>query len=80
MIEKATPSDLLDEWDNQIEDFDYTEQQALVELGILPEDYERADYVRMNQILQAKAPKDRPMDAFKYMESLRNTPRKKGGK
>ncbi|MFT9039464.1 hypothetical protein [Schleiferilactobacillus harbinensis] len=70
----------MDAWDEQIEDFDYAERQALVELGILPEEFERASSKRMNEILQARAPKDRPMDAFKYMQSQRNTPRKKGGK
>lgn len=54
----------------------------MVYLHILPEEYEKSDYVRMNEVLQAKAKKDRPVDAFTFMQSQRDKPRKfqKGGK
>lgn len=50
------------ELQQQLDDMDYTEQQALVNLHILPSDYEQQDFFRMNQVLLALAPEDRPQD------------------
>ncbi|WP_125767321.1 hypothetical protein [Lapidilactobacillus wuchangensis] len=58
-----------------IEDADYLEQQALVDFGILPEDFEKSDHIRMNEILSAKPKDKRAVDAFEFMNSLR-----KGGR
>ncbi len=55
-----------------IEDFDYNEQQAMVNFGIMPDVYEEAGAQRMNQIMQARAKKDRPVDAFTWMQSLKS--------
>lgn len=60
-----------------LEDFDYSEQQAMVNFGVMPDVYEAADARRMNEILQARAQKDRPMNGFDFMNTIG---RKRGGK
>ncbi|ANZ70376.1 hypothetical protein [Pediococcus claussenii] len=63
-----------------IEDFDYNEQQAFVQMGVLPEDYENQDYFRMTQVLTARSPDDRPEDPMEMLKRLGIAPTKIGGK
>lgn len=56
--------------DNMLQDFDYNEQQALIQLHMTPETYESIDYYRMNELLQAKSEKERAQDAFAWMRSF----------
>ncbi|MCI1985324.1 MAG: hypothetical protein LKJ69_01500 [Lactobacillus sp.] len=72
-----TPYQYLDELDGMIEDFDYNEQQAMTNFGIMPDVYEAAGYKRMNELMQARPRDKRPVDAFEWMDSLG---RKSGGK
>lgn len=45
-----------------VEDMDYAEQQALINLHMTPEVYEQQDYYRFNEILLAKSRDDREQD------------------
>lgn len=45
-----------------LEDLRYAEKQALMELHIEPETYERQNYYRFNEILLAKSREDREQD------------------
>lgn len=56
--------------DNMLQDFDYNEQQALIQLHMTPETFEAIDYYRLSELLQAKSEKDRAQDAFSWMRSF----------
>lgn len=53
-----------------IEDFDYQTQQALTELHIMPDEFDNADYYRMNEVLSAKSPDKRQVDPEAWLKSL----------
>lgn len=53
-----------------LQDFDYNEQQALIQLHMTPETFEAIDYYRLSELLQAKSEKDRAQDAFSWMRSF----------
>jgi hypothetical protein len=53
---------------NKIEQFDYTEKQALIFLHWNLDDYEEADYYRLNEVLSAKEEKDRPIDPLSLLK------------
>lgn len=49
-------------WENTIEDLHYAEKQALINLHMTPEVYERQNYYRFNKILLAQGEEDREVD------------------
>lgn len=49
---------------------DYTEQQALINLHILPAEYEAQDFFRMNEVLSALPPEKRVKDPADLMKEL----------
>lgn len=63
-----------------IEDLDYTEQQAFVQNGILPSDYEKEDYFRLMEVLGARSRDDRPQDPGVALRQLGIGYDKTGGK
>lgn len=68
--------DACDQWNDMLEDFDYSMQQAVVNLHIAPNDLDNYDYYRWLEIMNAKAKEDRPIDFSKMMEASRNKKRK----
>ncbi|MCX2455621.1 hypothetical protein OQZ59_06265 [Lacticaseibacillus nasuensis] len=68
--EKATRSERIYAYENMVEDFDYNEQQALVDLHILPADFEDMDYYRTNEVLSAKPRDKRAVDPEAWLKSL----------
>ena len=53
-----------------IEDLDYNKQQALLELHILPADYDSQDYYDLLDVLKARPREDRPVDPLDWLQSL----------
>ena len=49
-------------WENTMEDLHYAEKQALINLHMEPEVYERQDYYHFNEILLASGEEDREVD------------------
>ncbi len=55
------------ELENIIQDLDLAEKQALINLGWTIDEYEDADYYRLNEILSAKEPQDRVVDPMSFL-------------
>lgn len=53
-----------------MQDMDYNAKQALINLHVMPEDYDEADYFRMNEVLSALPRKDRIQDPEAMLKSL----------
>lgn len=53
-------------------DMDFAEKQSLEYLHILPSDYENEDYYRMNEIMNAKEEKERPIDPMQFIKKAKN--------
>jgi hypothetical protein len=53
--------------ENIIQDLDLAEKQALLNLGWTIDEYENADYYRLNEILSAKEPQDRVVDPMSFL-------------
>lgn len=70
-VEQNNPAKTYQFWCDALEDFDYNEKEALIEMHILPEDYEKMDYYRLNEILKAKSRQDRPQDLFSVMKGMK---------
>lgn len=45
-----------------VEDMNLSAQHALVDLHILPDDYDNQDYYRLQEIMGAREKEDRPMN------------------
>ena len=56
--------------DNSINDFDYNEQQVMTQLHISPKDYEEQNYYRLNEVLSAMSPEERPMTGAGFLGQL----------
>lgn len=56
--------------DTSIAEFDYNEQQAMTQLHILPDDYERQDFFRMAEVMSALPEDERPISGQQYLKSL----------
>ncbi|KRL99746.1 hypothetical protein FD50_GL000065 [Liquorilactobacillus satsumensis DSM 16230 = JCM 12392] len=52
-------------------DMDFAEKQSLEYLHILPSDYENEDYYRMNEIMNAKEEKERPIDPMQFIKKAK---------
>jgi hypothetical protein len=65
-----TRSQQIFDYNNMIEDFDYSERQALVDLHILPDDFEASDYYRMSKVLAAQPREKRIQDPEALLRSL----------
>lgn len=59
---KATPRDIYKFWKETLEDIYYSEQQAIVQMHISPQDFNSLSMEEWNNIMSAKAKKDRPVD------------------
>lgn len=53
-----------------VADLDYGEQQAFVQMGVLPSDYEDQDFYRMNEVLLTKSPDKRPEDPMEMLKRI----------
>lgn len=51
-----------------IEDLDYSKQQAFIQLHILPNDYDRMNYIEFNQMMTAKPRDKRPKDIMDFID------------
>ena len=68
---KATSrSEQIFDYNNAIEDFDYNAKQALVDLHILPDDFDNADYYRMSEVLASQPRSKRVVDPEEWLHSL----------
>lgn len=56
--------------DDAVKDFDYNEQQILTNLHIAPSVFEKEDYYRMNEVLSALSPEDRPTSGSAFLNRL----------
>lgn len=52
------------------EDMDYAAKEALINLHIMPKDYDEADYYRLNEVMAALPRKDRMQDPEELIKSL----------
>lgn len=59
--------------DNAVKDFDYNELQILSNLHIAPSAFESEDYYRMNEVLSALSPDERPMTGAGFLQQLNLT-------
>ena len=56
------------ELENVLQDLDLAEKQALINLGWTLDEYEDADYYRLNEVLAAKEAKDRAVDPMAFIK------------
>lgn len=56
--------------DDAVKDFDYNEQQILTNLHIAPSIFEKEDYYRMNEVLSAMSPDERPTSGSAFLNRL----------
>lgn len=57
-------------WDQIIEDFNYTEQQMIINAHMTPEEFENTDYYRLVEIMSAKPRDKRPKTLEELMDSV----------
>lgn len=67
---KVSAAKRLFELNNMLEDLEYNEQQALLELHILPADYDEQDYYDLLDVLKARPKDKRPVDPMDWLQSL----------
>jgi hypothetical protein len=51
-----------------LQDLDLAEKQALINFGWTLDEYEDADYYRLNEVLAAKEVKDRAVDPMAFIK------------
>lgn len=56
------------ELENVLQDLDLAEKQALINFGWTLDEYEDADYYRLNEVLAAKEAKDRAVDPMAFIK------------
>ncbi|MEK3676372.1 hypothetical protein AAA414_04060 [Lactobacillus crispatus] len=56
-----------------LEDFDYQEQQMIVNAHMSLEDYENTDYYRLVEVMSARPKDKRPMSLWDFAASLDKT-------
>lgn len=59
--------------EQSIADFDYNEQQVMTNLHISPSDFEKENYYRMNEVLSALSPEERPMTGSGFLRQMNMT-------
>jgi len=59
--------------EQSIADFDYNEQQVMTNLHISPSDFEKENYYRMNEVLSALSPEERPMTGSGFLHQMNMT-------
>lgn len=77
-IPKATPKEVYDFWKDTLDDMYYSEQQAMVNLHISPQDFNSLSMEEWNNVMNAKGKKDRPVDLgdFIYQQFAEGNTRK----
>lgn len=63
-------------YEEMLEDFDYQEQQMIINAHMSLEDYENADYYRLVEVMSAKPRDKRPMSLWDFAASLDKTERR----
>ncbi|CAK1244504.1 unnamed protein product [Fructobacillus evanidus] len=53
-----------------MKDFDYTYQQVLQNLHILPSEFDEENYYRMAEIVSAQKKEDRPLSGNAFLRSI----------
>lgn len=56
-------------WKDSIEDQDYVVQQSVINAHMSPTEMDNMDVDRWNEIMGAKATKDRPVDMFDFIKN-----------
>ncbi|MES5177627.1 hypothetical protein ABVC56_11585 [Lactobacillus crispatus] len=59
-----------------LEDFDYQEQQMIINAHMSLEDYENTDYYRLVKVMSARPKDKRPMSLWDFAASLDKTERR----
>ena len=67
---KVTASERAFELENMVDDMDYNAKEALVNLHIMPDEFDEADYYRLNEVLAALPRKERRQDPEAWLKSL----------
>lgn len=63
----------MNELDNQLEEFNYNAQQALVNMHMTPAEFDEQDFYRMNEVLSARPEKDRKVvDPLAFLQQVRS--------
>lgn len=63
-------------YEEMLEDFDYQEQQMIVNAHMSLEDYENTDYYRLVEVMSARPREKRPMNLWDFAASLDKTERR----
>ena len=48
----------------------YNEQQAMINLHVMPEEYEEQDYFLMMEVMNAKSKEDRPLSGNAFLKEM----------
>ncbi|WP_242450221.1 hypothetical protein [Lactobacillus sp. LL6] len=57
---KSRGYDPIREWNQMIEDFDYQEQQMIINVHMSLDELENTDYFRLIEVMSARSREDRP--------------------
>lgn len=58
-------------WQDIIEDFDYQEQQMVINGHMSINEFESTDYYRLREVMSAKARKDRPKTLWEFADQVK---------
>jgi hypothetical protein len=71
-IRKANQDkDPIKAWQDLIEDFDYQEQQMVINGHMSINEFENTDYYRMKEVMSAKSRKDRPKTLWDFADQVK---------
>lgn len=48
----------------------YSEQQAMINLHVMPEEYEQQDYFLMMEVMNAKSKEERPLSGNAFLKEM----------
>lgn len=75
-IQKLSDEDPVRAYQQLIEDFDYAEQQMIINAHMSPEEFENTDYYRLIEIMNAKPRSKRPKTLWELASSLDKSERR----
>ena len=74
--QKTSDEDPTRAYEQMIEDFDYSEQQMILNAHMSVEEFENTDYYRLIEIMNAKPRDKRPKTLWEFTEKLDKTGRR----
>lgn len=74
--QKISDEDPARAYEQMIEDFDYSEQQMILNAHMSVEEFENTDYYRLIEIMNAKPRDKRPKTLWEFTEELGKTERR----